>query len=379
MFPWTDNLFKVHIFDNQLPYSSRSLLTTFRDVLSVLAHRTPGPVIVVAEKFIHKLQPKDILHWQLRDWEEAYGRLGRYRSKIGFSAKKYSYFSIPLRGHPSNSFQLGHIHTVNVRSIRTQSETLSHFTLMAFPTSILRLAPTEALPAAALSTILPHIIAPYLRLLNFFTDAIDPAALSEFVGRHKGITDIRFNRDADDGWSFTKAKILCRPPIILPRLTTLEASDGFRLVDLLDAFDSPSVSTLGISSPRQTAAHIVGLKLALRRISLRARPTTLVLSLYVVQWRRRAATIPIDEEEQTIVGTAYCIECVRLLNSTFHEARRLLPWLAMLPALRRVEFGSVIHGSSWTADDQTQLDDFVRDAQAALPSVIELDVERRRP
>ncbi|KAJ7738983.1 hypothetical protein B0H16DRAFT_1694658 [Mycena metata] len=380
---WGHNLFQVHIFDNQRPYSSRSLLTTFLDVLSVLAHKTPGPVIVVAGSVICKVQPEDILRWELGNWGDTYRRFGRYRSKIratiGSGSKTYSFFVIPLKDNGRTSFLLSPIHTVHVYSIRTQSETFSQFTLMAFPTTTLRLAATEAIPAAALSTILPHITAPFLSLLDILADTIDPGALSEFVGRHQGIMNIRFIRDADDVQSFANAKTLCRPPMILPRLTSLDASDGFGLIALLDAFDSPSVSTLSINCPpRHTAGHIVGLKSALRRISLRGRPTTLTLSLHVPSWWPPPDTIPIGEEERTIVGTAYCIERVRVQNCTFDEARVLLPWLAMLPALRRVELASVTLGSSWTADAQTQSDDFVRDATTALPSSVELEVERWR-
>ncbi|KAJ7762911.1 hypothetical protein B0H16DRAFT_1883817 [Mycena metata] len=377
---WGHNLFRVHIFDNRVPYSPRSLLTTFLDVLSALAHKTPGPVIVVTEAGIFKLRPEDILCWELGDWPDTFRRFGRYRSKmrakIGFGAEKYSFFAVPYGGDVRSSFTLANIHTVNVCSIQTQWQTFGPFTLMAFPTSSLRLAPTPGLPAAALSTILPHITVPFLRLLYVDAD-IHPGALSEFVGRHKHIKDIRLIRDAlKEVSSFTKTT-LCHPPRTLPYLTTLEGPDGLGLIDLLDAFDSPSVSTLRISChPRCTAAHVAGLKSVLRRISFRTRPITLVLSLHVPSWCPPAVRIPISGEEQTIVGAAYCIENVGIENGTFEEARMLLPWLAMLPALQEVEVVSVIYHSNQTAIT-AERQDFLRDARAVLPSVVDLVIGRR--
>jgi hypothetical protein len=165
-------------------------------------------------------------------------------------------------------------------------------------------------------------------------------------------------------------RTLCIPSLELPNLTRLHADDGIGLIALLDAFDSPSVSILGIRITRPDTLHVAGLKSALRRISLRTQPTKLELKLSLMC----ADHIPLDDEERTIVSALYCVDCVRLVTDRVGEARSILPWLKMLPALRRLELSHLVLRNNSPSSDRNdpELVAFMEDARTALPWVSEV-------
>ncbi|KAF7362898.1 hypothetical protein MVEN_00640400 [Mycena venus] len=170
---WGHDPFKAHY---GVKCSPEVLVAIFRNILRIMAKRTHGPVIVVANETILRFEVDDIPRWPLitRAAPAMYHGVG----------------PVLLQSTKAESFYLNRLEEVTVRSIRDGSDPLERFTLITFPTTSLNLRPTEKLTVADLSAILPHITLPWLYSLYIKTNAIDPVALSEFRDRHTRLRDV---------------------------------------------------------------------------------------------------------------------------------------------------------------------------------------------
>ncbi|KAJ7791372.1 hypothetical protein B0H13DRAFT_793346 [Mycena leptocephala] len=195
---------------------------------------------------------------------------------------------------------------------------------------------------------------------------MDPAAIRRFLQRNPNIREIGFSRSGHNTEIYAFGRPLCNPPAALPKLIQLYASDELGLIALLDAFDSPTVYTIGIRDTRLHAPHVTGLKRALRRLSVRRQPTKLELTPSLLSPGDR-----IDDEEQAIVRSLHSVERVCLITARLAEAQRVLPWLTLLPALRWLElpYLTCMNDAERIERSGPEIVGFIQAARAALPGV----------
>ncbi|KAJ7909110.1 hypothetical protein B0H13DRAFT_644336 [Mycena leptocephala] len=204
---------------------------------------------------------------------------------------------------------------------------------------------------------------------------MDPTVLGQFLQRHPTIGHIGFSRSGEDTDSFATGRTLCSPPVVLPNLIRLYANDGFALIDLLNAFDCPRVSIIGIRITRPNLRYVTGLKALLHRLSLRTQRTKIELTPSLASPGDR---IPLDDDEKAIVRSLHSVHCVCLMTADLAEAQKALPWLMLLPALRRLELSNMIRANLNPLDfDDPDLVAFMEEARAALPGVTEFVVANR--
>ncbi|KAJ6527516.1 hypothetical protein B0H19DRAFT_542237 [Mycena capillaripes] len=366
---WSDNLFYGHRYDRKIPYASRALVTMLRDVLLTVIHKRGGPVIFLNYGNIYRFEPKEFSRWRLHPADNTScgrGLIARAKSTLQDNTR-CSIPAVELHTHPGERVDVTQIVELTVRSIRIGSGPMDRFTVVALWMGSLVLQPTKSLSSAELSIILPHMVVPGLKTLYLRTDAISPVALAQFVSCHD-IRLIEFNPYGADNSSVPATVTrLCSPVAVLPNLTHLCATDGFALAALLDAFESPRMSTISLQVHRSTPIHIVGLKTGLRRLSLRTHPITLKLSTTLAS----GVHVHVENDERSIVGTLYCVECVCLMDANLRAATSILSWLTMLPALRQLELR--LDRSIRLNCDQLELENFLAEARAALPRVAVVD------
>ncbi|KAJ7241179.1 hypothetical protein C8J57DRAFT_1245000 [Mycena rebaudengoi] len=168
--------------------------------------------------------------------------------------------------------------------------------------------PWEASPST-IPTVLSHITLPVLQHLHIH-EQLDPTALGAFLRRHLHITSIN---DEASGTS-----MLLDAPATLPLLTNISCVDIAPLGPLLDALDKLAHISLPFQSDTLAAAAL--LTHALRRLST-----------------PEAEALPWPLMDN-VMGGLHGVDWVHVRCGTIGAARRLVPWLAMLPALQRVDF-----------------------------------------
>ncbi|KAJ7254233.1 hypothetical protein C8J57DRAFT_1722199 [Mycena rebaudengoi] len=210
--------------------------------------------------------------------------------------------------------------------------------------------PWEASPST-IPTVLPHLTLPVLQHLHIH-ERLDPTALGAFLRRHLHITSIT---DEASG-----ASMLLDAPVTLPLLTNISCTDIARLGPLLDALDSsPQLAHISIPFQCDTPAAAALLTHALRRLSVTFVAPICIL-LDVVESEAEAPPWPPMDD---VVGRLHGVDWVHVRCGTIGAARRLVPWLAMLPALQRVEFEFT------EAARQRAARAFVQETRAALAGI----------
>ncbi|KAJ7111460.1 hypothetical protein C8R44DRAFT_258596 [Mycena epipterygia] len=203
-----------------------------------------------------------------------------------------------------------------------------------------------------------RITLPGLSSLYNINERIDPTALTQFLLRHQTIHSISY--EARDEF-----ELLAGAQLALPCLARLSCEYTVQLWPLLDAFErSPELCTISIPVDRETPAGVASLKLSLRRLSVStlSLPTRLEMDLGK----------SVDDEERLIVGCLYGVDSVLVRCETIDAAQMFIPWLALLPALGRLELKIQAErrkaGHARTPTSKA----FLRKTRAAMPWVPEI-------
>jgi hypothetical protein len=158
--------------------------------------------------------------------------------------------------------------------------------------------------------------------------------------------------------------MLLDAPVTLPCLKEIYCMYIERLAPLLDALDrSPQLTRISIPVQRDTPDAVAALADALRRLctSSLSVPTCLVLNLVESEFFE---ALPSD-----VVGRLHGVDWVHVRCATLAAARTLVPWIAMFPALQRLDLEIEEaqqrsgHASSQAASA------FLRETRAALARV----------
>ncbi|KAJ7148637.1 hypothetical protein C8R43DRAFT_512550 [Mycena crocata] len=214
-----------------------------------------------------------------------------------------------------------------------------------------------------LTAILPHLTLPALSYLQI-NERIDPTTLTQFLLRHPTITSITY--EARD--EFASA------PMALPALTHLSCEYIAQLIPLLDAFECSSLLyCITIRVERETPGGVAWLKYAIRRLSMSSISLPINLHIHLVE---SDITFdgeefqPIDEDERHIVGCLYGVNSVVLRSDSIAAAQTFIPWLTMLPALRRLDLE--LKDESRTAWSPAAIA-LLEETRAAMPWVLDID------
>ncbi|KAJ7493614.1 hypothetical protein FB451DRAFT_1214917 [Mycena latifolia] len=371
------DLFYTPNFPQGSPYSRRDLLRAFCAMLSTMASKVPGPVVVIADgswqsyATLFTCRAKDIADWRLDLFQFNPGRgllgvLQRIRRKDRPPTVRR-----PVRlhtGKTSKEQPLTKIHAVSIMTVRNDPGPFRCYTLVVFNTSSitsLSLHTRPHIPAEQWTAMLPHLTFPALWELALKTDGIEPIILREFLLRHTALKAFLYPHSLQKGESMHP--YLLSSPIAHPGLTHIDASG----VDNINrAMESLHPSPLLVDL-RWSADDLVGMEPALRLLSQRSKEAKLSLLIYT----QRSADPPLmDAEAVEIARTLHCIPTINITCWSTRMALKTLPWLAAFPALRLVTFQ--LHLSEGRpkpgAPHQVHLAEFMVLAKAALPHVSEV-------
>ncbi|KAJ7689200.1 hypothetical protein B0H17DRAFT_643888 [Mycena rosella] len=383
------NLLNSHTIDTIFPYSQHDLLTEFFDVIRAVVKKLGPPVVVLIGGNIYRARPRDLADWGLRYslyWEHRFGKVGWVdKARFLLTNKGDPHLFLPVC-RPNMRQEIEYtrpLHSVNVRAIPPALAANKSFTFMTLETdttTTLAFGPTRyfskaAIPGPELATIIPHITLPSLRTLNINQD-VDPTVLHDFLCRHFTIVSIDYRVEETQGVPAAHAdteqnnpllqRILTGAPLALPSLSSLSCSEPAQMITLLDTFGwSPYLSSIDLDFSRESAAQVASLKRALRRLSLHLA----LVSFHLCTKYKSQEQWLIDDEERHIVGCSYSIRCVHIRAGEMSEVHPLIPWLAMLPALARLE----VSVFSWLVEDSATVSELEK-LRAALPWVPEITV-----
>ncbi|KAJ7491852.1 hypothetical protein B0H11DRAFT_2008089 [Mycena galericulata] len=318
-----ENVAAAYETDTMFPYSQQTLLTELGNVFRAMTAKSMGPVVIM-DSTIHTIG-----RWGLAG--------GLVQSQFTVRAVKSAPRLCRLVWGPQRNDILASISSIHCTSIT--SRTSQPFTLITLDQEFQwsmslgarwKAKAKNAVSPSQLERIIPHITFPILRSLQI-NEMVDPTILSPFLIRHPMIERIWFNPD--------HLELPCRKPLHqpleLPKLTDLSCRNPAFLCIALDAFGwSPRLQNVSIALRRHSPAHVAALKLGLRRLSLTPTSITLKVDVWHIDegpWE------PIGDDEGRIVGCLYHVSSVFIDAWSILDVRRLIPWLAMLPCLRRVE------------------------------------------
>ncbi|KAJ7146997.1 hypothetical protein C8R44DRAFT_758562 [Mycena epipterygia] len=361
-----EDLSTAHLNGPLSPMPRKAVMNLFRDILYAVSERFKGPAVIVGWQDIFTCRPRDIRRWKIHEFHFSGGLRNYIRS--AFQTPHPVRTTIRLHnGASANVFPIRSIisaHIYDIPSItRRPSASSTLIVLNHEHITSLVLGYTEhsyrhSIAGDELSVVLPCITLPALYSIALNTDSIDPVILSQFLTRHKALLSLEY--DAVGTQTHTGA--LITPAIALPLLNRINATDAASLVRLLDAFDtSPKLSNIGFCYDRSSPENIAALNGLLRRLALRPKVTQLQLVLTTTNAQ------PLDEEERAIASSLECVRSVHMNCLRRETAQNILPWLALLPRLERVDFGFLM--ATADAEDKAR---FRWEVAAALPPGVEL-------
>ncbi|KAJ7437930.1 hypothetical protein B0H11DRAFT_2106211 [Mycena galericulata] len=347
------------------PYSGATLLTELGHVFRAMTAKTATPVVIVFHSHIYLIGAwgsRGSCHFPNRgpaSWLEK----ARFSIKAMNGNPTLCRF-VWGRGHPKKKVVIGDITGIHCKPVA--SGTAHPFTLITInketertltlgPSTYSRVATT----GSELACIIPHITLPSLETLGI-KDGIDPTVFTEFLIRHPSIRCIGFNPS-----SAPIGKITTHP-LALPRLERLDCDDPSHFGPLLDVFHmSPHLKDVSFHFRRQSSAAVGALKRGLRRLSL----VPISINLRVFIWDRgKEPWEPIGDDEANIVGCLYGVSAMYINAYSISDVERIIPWLAMLPRLQRVQISTLIHHG-----DGPEVQELIEQARAALPWVPLID------
>ncbi|KAJ7120048.1 hypothetical protein C8R44DRAFT_877523 [Mycena epipterygia] len=362
-------------------YSQKELLAAVCDILHAASSRTAGPVILMSEEAFFRCDAGDILQWKLHD-AEAPSSIAKARRLLGRTPRVPGHSIVrDQTGHPIKIKLISSLYSVSVRSLASIPGSLQSCTLIIVnPQSAdcLHLGrssspmSSHSLSSPELTVMLPHIILPALRRVHLDTTTMDPAALAEFLLRHPALVFLAYEPPDTD----IRPPLLLSSPIAHPGLASIRVTDPIHLIPLLDSVGhSPALAEIAFRYARSSAGSAAKLTSALRRLGLHPRDTTLVLQLASTSKR------VLDAEERAVAQSLQRVSRVYVDCTSVADGRALLPWLDLLPAVRRVEFRSVRGIFRWGGqhrDPHGGTLSFLEDAMEGLPRVSEV-VVRENP
>ncbi|KAJ7673817.1 hypothetical protein DFH06DRAFT_1318941 [Mycena polygramma] len=379
-----DDLFRVP----QDEPSSEEVMSRFCAVLSDMANRVEGPVIVVSRGHIFSCRQQDIAGWKLH--------LGQFNdaSRLSIRARRALYASetsptspcTRIRFHDGKWHQvkaLTKLHSATIRSITEGSLLMPTFTTLIFDMDAIKCLslgrpdlwirgppdyfdlPFKTLMGPELDAALLHLSFLRLRTLRIHTDTISPAALGQFLLNIPRLQDLECWGHHDEELDSHRA--LVDPPITHPGLQKITTNSRMlgRVIRGLDT--SPLVHTFRFIFPLcPTDATMAGFLVDLAKISWRTQDTTLDITFMGLwQWGVGGYNL------------ARSLQCVHRVEMSCYDMEgvvlNMLGWLALFPSLLHVKFIFLVERPEDTPEElmvhADKLSRFLKHAYKALPRI----------
>ncbi|KAJ7032526.1 hypothetical protein C8F04DRAFT_654270 [Mycena alexandri] len=346
---------------------------TFCSIMSMMAKRVDGPVVILSMGGLFSSRPRDIADWSL-DLFEFTATSGRVRRALNLKAKNAHRVFTKIRLHTG---EVRDVHVLNqLESATVQSITYNSgcFTLLIFnATSFTHLTLSRRFQMQEWHTLLGRVVLPCLTSLALDTDTIDPGALRIFLLNHPTIHHLKYYGSTKE----SESSPLIDPPLAHLGLRTLDvAAYGTqsmgRLMRCLDT--SPMLHKITFSfAASLSSANLAGLLLDLRRTSTRTNDVTLKLQILASGPEDMEDTFVAWVSRDEACDVATSLHCIRSLEifSSVEVALSALPWLSLLPAVLDMRFELWSESPTWNSSQEWEDDvaKFLGQAHAALPHV----------
>ncbi|KAJ7073130.1 hypothetical protein C8F01DRAFT_269195 [Mycena amicta] len=375
----------------------RSLCT----ILSSVAQRVSGPVFVLSPDAMHTCLPGDIAQWRLERFRynppAPFFRAHRRQEPEDNNELQTTIpWTVDTRFHNgtvSSVAPLRRLHSTTIKLIRGASA----LSIVAFNVHSLGSLSLNHYNHGNLSPhldcMIQHVSLPALSALYLHLHNIDPSALRQFLVGHPNLRWLAVRELAG-------TTPVIHPPLAHPGITLLHESGhpAGRLVSAL--IDSPRLNTIAITMPAfSTPAQGTGFLNTLRIIVSRSESSpasTLRLDLsFSERWRYwlwnahlykrfSPATSWVDTPEMSAIAPKLTsVRAVQLTVWSLSTARRLLPFLALFPALANLDLVLYSRYSPRyqyppfsrkrkrrsMAEANVEAEEFLREVTKALPAV----------
>ncbi|KAJ7073146.1 hypothetical protein C8F01DRAFT_1244139 [Mycena amicta] len=370
-------------------------------ILSSVAQRVSGPVFVLSPDAMHTCLPGDMAEWRLERFRYNPAPFSRAHRRQEPEDNNELQTTIPStvdtrfhNGTVSSVASLRRLHSTTIKLVRGASA----LSIVAFNVDSLRSLSLNyynhgnLLPH--LDCMIRHVFLPALRALYLHLHNIDPSALRQFLVAHPKLECVEHHAFREP----TGTTRLIHPPLAHPGITELHES-GHPAGWLVSALiDSPRLETIRVTMPAfSTPAQGTGFLNTLRLIGARSESSpasTLKLDLSLSERRRywlwnahlykrfSPATSWVDTQEMpTIAAKLTSVRAVQLSVWSLYTARRLLPFLALFPALADLDLALYIRYSERyqyppfsrkhrsIAEPAVEAEEFLREVRKALPAV----------
>ncbi|KAJ7437266.1 hypothetical protein B0H11DRAFT_2255611 [Mycena galericulata] len=385
---FSGDLLYAHKWDHKIPTvirTQRGMMNLFCAVLSAMALKTPGPIVVVSAGTIFTGRAEEVADWRLDDIVGSSGNGRSFFSRIRWQRPRKvppaPMPRTPLHRNPetTRAMVLTKLLTTSVyshRGTRAFTYTLMIFNVESITTLYLIHVP---LSAAQLSAILPTLQFPAL-LTAVVTDGLEPAILGEFLVRHSRLTTLEYEGASRGPNDTARLSCLISPPLTHPSLAVIRA-DGVE--DINHVMESVHISPLLNSfrfSCRPSASQssgLLGLNHTFRLISQRSNDVHLVLRVLSPTKDADAQQLFfMDEEASAIARALRCIRSVKIICWSVEMGLKTGSWLALFPALRSVAFEFELHLQlPRNPQIQVELTKFTEQVKAVLPRGVEIEVD----
>ncbi|KAJ7437264.1 hypothetical protein B0H11DRAFT_632423 [Mycena galericulata] len=395
---FSGDLFEAYKFDHRshilgaTPASQREILRAFCAVLSAMALKTSGLVVVVSGNKLFTCRARDIASWRLDAFQFSGGARPRALVTRARRALRNRPPFLPRttvrlhNGRTSREMALTEMHNAHVSTIHNPTNSCT-YTLMIFNAHTITILYLYNLPITGpeLTSVLATLTLGALTTLVVAHGVVNRRDLGEFILRHPNLNELCYGPSWI--WKTDKTEdvhLASTVPIAHPGLKKIEANGAENINRVVEwLYLSPQLNFFRFSY-RPTGSDdssLVALNPAFRLLSQRS--TDAHLDLWIFSNTRKGAGTEVfdqsfmDAEAAAIARTLQCIRDVEITCWSVQMGRRTLPWLALFPRLRSVAFELHIRG--WSPrrkeddpDVQAELEGFIEEAKAVLIHVSEV-------
>ncbi|KAJ7718938.1 hypothetical protein B0H16DRAFT_1608145 [Mycena metata] len=356
------SLLRAHRNDRiPVEYSSRELMGIFSRVLSGMASKAAGPVVVVDQFAMAMCRAEEIAQWrlQLNPAFERKALTTRIRGAlvtIGLRTKPR------IAGTPQfdplmREQTLKDLRTVN---IWVHDAPGVNCTMLIFNIPYIRRLDLTDSPVSdeQLTAVLWNLTLPSLEILNISRSGVDPTALRSFLARHPGLQ--QFTSLAPK-----PSSPLISSPLAHPQFSRIEATGTENICLAMDALHlSPLLNTFVFIPTRDAASSLNSLIPAFRLLSQRSLDAHLELTIFESPSSPSSLDEPLfDDEAASIARALHCVCSVVISCSSVDMGIRTLPWLILFPGLLWVEFLLKLTGKYPRHEDPYLVEDSWLDAE----------------
>ncbi|KAJ7018037.1 hypothetical protein C8F04DRAFT_1199605 [Mycena alexandri] len=356
---FTGSLLHAHRNDRiPVEYSARELMGIFCRVLSGMASKAAGPVVMLGQFAMFMSRAEEIAGWRLDALQfnplpERNTLVARIRGIWGGPSTTITLRTTEqmsgTKPEPLTREQvLENLRTVNVWVHNAPGV---DYTMLVFNISSITLVDLNDSPIAdeQLAAVLQDLTLPYLETLSISRSGIDPTALGSFLARQPRLQHFT---------SFTQnpSSPLISLPLAHPTLVNMKAVGTENICLAMDALHlSPLLETFRFSYTHNVSSSLSNLTPAFRLLSQRSSNAHLELTIHESSPDSNPSSSmdePLfDDEAASTTRTLHCVYSVVISCSSADMGLRILPWLVLFPRLLKVKFYLNVTGRDPRPDD----------------------------